>query len=387
VRLVYALAIAPDLSGLDDDSFFRDTSLFLADGDGYVSGLDAFTFGEPQPTADHPPLYPLLLSFIARLGFRSVDALRMLGVGAGSLTVLAVGLTANRVAGYRAGVIAAVVCALYPAFVAADGALMSETLFGTLVAFAVLQTLRLLDNPTPLGIALLGLLTALAALTRSEALLLIPLLAVPVVAAAPGRRLQLATIMAAVAVLVISPWVARNWDRFGEPVYSTNDGATIAGANCHQTYYGEKIGGFLFQCVVDVPQPRTPNRAIRARRLREAGFEYAGDHMGRAVVVAGLRFARLWGFYAPGDQIHLTGRDPDVQRVGIWLYYAVLAAGIAGAVGMFRRGHLTQLAVLLVPVLLASATAVATYGLLRLRHIAEISLIVLTGVATDRALK
>ena len=387
MRLVYALAIAPDLSGLDDDSFFRDTALFLADGDGYVSGLDAFTFGEPQPTADHPPLYPLLLSFIAWLGGRSADALRMVGVGAGSLTVLAVGLTAHRVAGYRAAVIAAVLCALYPSFIAADGALMSETLFGMLVAFAVLQTLRLLDNPTRLGIALLGLLTALAALTRSEGLLLIPLLAIPVLAAAPRRRLELGAIVAGVAVLVITPWVARNWDRFGEPVYSTNDGATIAGANCHETYYGDLIGGFTFDCVVAVPQPRTSNRAIRAERLREAGFEYAADHPTRAVLVAAARLARLWGLYAPGDQIVVTGRDRDVQRVGIWIYYAVLAAGIAGAVVLFRRSQVQHLAVLLVPVLVAVMTAVATHGLLRLRHIAEVSLIVLTGVAGDRALR
>jgi 4-amino-4-deoxy-L-arabinose transferase-like glycosyltransferase len=384
LRLVYALAIAPDLAGVDDDSFYHLTALELADGHGYVGTLDVFTSGQKEPTADHPPLYPALLSLLARLGARSVDAHRMLGVCLGTLTVLAVGLIARRVGGYRAGVAAAVLCALYPAFIAADGALMSETLFGALVALSLLQALVLLERPSGTGMAMLGALLGLAALTRAEALLLVPLLAIPVVAAAPAHRVRHISIVAVTAALVVAPWVARNWDVFGEPVYSTNDGATLAGANCDPTYYGEVIGGFEYRCVEAVRQPATANGAVESRRLRSAGVDYAGEHLGRAVVVGGVRLLRLWGFYEPADQVHVTGRDVRVQRVGVLAYYPLLVAGLAGALWLLRRRRMLTLAVLGMPIVVSSLTAVGTYGLLRLRHISEISLLVLAGVVLAR---
>jgi 4-amino-4-deoxy-L-arabinose transferase-like glycosyltransferase len=381
LRLVYALGLAPDLVGLDDDSFYHLTALELADGHGYVGTFDVFTSGEKEPTADHPPLYPLVLSFLAWLGARSVDAQRMVGVGAGTLTVVAVGLAARQLCGRYAGWAAASLCAVYPAFIAADGAIMSESLFGMLVAFALVLALVLLKRPSIPGTALLGLLIGLAALTRSEGLLLLPLLAVPVLVAAPGRRFRTGATIAVVAMLAVAPWVIRNIDVFGEAIYSTNDGATLAGANCQQTYYGDEIGDFDFTCISAVDQPRTDNRAVRSRALRRAAVDYASDHPGRAVVVGGLRLARLWGLYAPGDQFDATGRHHTVQLVGALVFYVVLAVAVAGVIVLVRQGRLLALAVLLTPILLASVTAVLTYGLVRLRHIAEVSLLVLAGVA------
>jgi hypothetical protein len=384
VRLAYALVLAPDIAGLDDDAFYHLTSLELADGHGYVGTFDVFVSGQKEPTADHPPLYALGLSFLARLGARGVDAQRMLGVCAGTLTVVAVGLAARSLAGRRAGWAAAALCAVYPAFIAADGAIMSESLFGMLVAFALAVALRLLTRPSIAGTALLGLLIGLAALTRSEGLLLLPLLAVSILVAVPGRRVATGATLAVVAALAIAPWVVRNVDVFGEPIYSTNDGATLAGANCEQTYYGHAIGGFDFSCIAAIDQPQTANRAVRSRALRDAAVDYAGDHPGRALVVAGVRLARVWGLYAFDDEVEVTGRNDRVQLVGVIVYYLVLAAGIAGAVLLVRTGRLLPLAVLLTPILVTSATAVLTYGLVRLRHIAEISLIVLAGCALAR---
>jgi 4-amino-4-deoxy-L-arabinose transferase-like glycosyltransferase len=384
LRLGYAVAIAPGVVGLDDDSFFHQTALELADGHGYVATFSVFLFGEKAPTASHPPLYPLALSLLARVGARSVGAQQLLGVATGTLTIAAVGLLGRRVAGARAGLAAAALCAVYPSFIAADGAIMSESLFGCIVAFALLQTLVLLSRPSLWGAALLGLLVGLAALTRSEGLLLVPLLALPLLVAAPAHRLRLVATMAAVAALAISPWVIRNAHVFGQFVYSTNDGNTLAGANCDRTYYGDTIGGFRFECLLAVRQPKTENEAVRASALRAAGRRYARDHLGRAIIVAGVRFARVWGFYAPSEQFHVTGRDRDVQRVGVFVFYAVLAAGLVGAVLLFRRGAALPLSVLLVPIVLASFTAVTTYGLVRLRHVAEVSLLVLAGVAVAR---
>ena len=85
----------------------------------------------------------------------------------------------GRLAGYGAGVAAAALCAIHPAFIAADSAVMSETLFGALVASSLLIAVTMLDRGSTAGMAGLGLLIGAAALTRSEGLLPIPLLALP----------------------------------------------------------------------------------------------------------------------------------------------------------------------------------------------------------------
>jgi 4-amino-4-deoxy-L-arabinose transferase-like glycosyltransferase len=382
LRLAYALLLAPDLRGLGDDAFYRLAALQLADGRGYVGGLDVFLSGKQLPTAVHPPLYPLALSGLARLGARGVDAQRLIGVGTGTVTVLLVGLIARRLGGARAGVVAAALCAVYPAFVAADGALMSESLFGALVAGAMLQTLRLLDRPSLVGTGLLGLTVGAAALTRSEGLLLVALLAVPVGIAARGRRPVTLVVLVAATVLAVTPWVLRNWREFDQPVFTTNEGTTIAGANCHPTYFGDVIGGFVTACLADVESG--DNEAETSNLRRDHGLRFVRDHTRRAVVVAAVRFLRVWGVYDPLDQANLDGRQRDVQAAGLYAFWPLLAGGAAGAVALWRRRERLALAVLLAPAVLTSVTAIATYGLLRLRHITEVSLLVLAGLAVDR---
>ena len=111
----------------------------------------------------------------------------------GVVTVVLVGLIGRRVGGDRVGLTAAGIAALYPILIAADGSLRSEALYTMLVAACMWAALRLVDRPTTLRALVLGAFVGLAALTRTEALILLVLLAVPVVGRssgppAPGRR-------------------------------------------------------------------------------------------------------------------------------------------------------------------------------------------------------
>ena len=97
-------------------------------------------------------------------------------------------LLGRRVGGDRVGLGAAMVGAVYPVLLAADGALMSESLYGLLVASALLLALRLGERRDLASAAALGAVIGLAALTRSEGLLLLPLLALPLCLAGRIRR-------------------------------------------------------------------------------------------------------------------------------------------------------------------------------------------------------
>ena len=376
VRLVYALALAPDIAFLDDDAYYHGTANALADGEGYVRPIDLLQ-GRSVPTAEHPPLYPALLALLSLVGLDSVDAHRLVNVVVGTLAVLAIALVARRLAGDRAALAAAAIAAVLPSFVAADGSLMSEPVLGLLVALAVLQALRAREAPTLRDAALLGVLLGLCTLARTETLLLLPLLLVPVAVKAPRRRVALAGVAVLAAALVLAPWVVRNWTTFDRPVLSTNDGTTLAGSNCPRTYRGPDLGWFVFDCAL-LPPGATGSEAERSAELRRRGLDHVEDNAGRAVLVAGVRVANLWGLYKPSRHNVVAGRHLRVQQAGVVAFYLVALLAIGGLVGL-RRRRAVPLAILLAPLLAATLTAAVTYGSPRLRHGADVILVALAG--------
>lgn len=381
LRAVYALHFAPPLSFVDDDTFFFNAGKELAHGQGYVTPLAAFFRVPSLPTAEHPPLYPVLLAGLSKAGVVSINAERMLNVVIGTVTTLLVGLVAGRISGRRAALVAAGLCATYPAFVASDGAIMSETLFAALVAATLLQALRLLSKWSWPGLVGLGALIALATLTRSEGLLLWPLLVVPIATYSPARRIATITAAAAGCVIVLAPWVIRNWVELGRPLLSDNQGITLAGANCNSTYYGSQIAGFDAACIPSPGRLRREKEAAASSQAQSHALTYVKRHRARAIVIAGARVAAVWGLYAPGRQAVVTGRNVTWQKAGVAMYYALLVLGIVGAITLSRRRRRRDLLVLLTPCVVTSVTAALTYGLVRLRSEAEISLLVAAAIA------
>jgi hypothetical protein len=374
VRVAYAFVVAPDIAFLDDDTYYHVTANALADGHGYVRPIELIQ-GRELPSAEHPPLYSGLLAVVSLLGGTSVDAHRSVGIVAGTLTVLLVALVARRLAGDRAALAAAAVAALFPAFVAADGSLMSEPLLGTLMAGTLLVALRARERPTIRTLIALGALVALCGLARTEALLLLPLLVAAVVWRAPDRRLALGAVSAVAALLVLAPWVVRNWSTFDRPLISTNDGTTLAGGNCDRTYHGDDLGWFVFACALE-PRDATGDEAERSARLRERGLDYIGEHKGRAVVVAGVRVLGLWGLFRPARHNVVTGRDVTVQKLGVIAFYPI---ALLALLGLWRIRRTPHLAIMLAPLLAATLAAAVTYGGPRLRHGADVAVVALAG--------
>jgi hypothetical protein len=76
--------------------------------------------------------------------------------------------------------------------------------------------------------------------------------------------------------------------------------------------------------------------------------------------------------------------DLAVERGGAIVFYLVLALAIVGAVNVAQRG--AGLAILIVPILLASCTGMLAYGTSRFRVPADVALLTLAGVAIARVL-
>jgi 4-amino-4-deoxy-L-arabinose transferase-like glycosyltransferase len=381
LRALYLFTVARHVNGAGDWHFYHWQANLIAEGRGFIEPFKFLFDHHVSPSAGHPPLYPLALAVVSKLGGTGELSHRALGLILGACTIVLVGLLGRRAGGDRLGLLAAALCAVYPLMIAVDGALMSETLYGPLIAVVLLAAWRLIDRPGPWIALATGAAIALAALTRSEALLLLVVLAWPAAwRGGPGWPLRAALATLACA-LVIAPWTIRNADRFSAFVpISTNDSTVLAGANCPLTYHGVDLGGWNIECI---SPRRDDNEAEQAAIWRREATDYARDHAGRLPIVAAVRFLRVWDLWQPRGQVMFAeGRQRRVEQAGVVVYFAFLVLGAVGAVALYRRG--VTLLVLLAPAVAVCAAAVLGYGVPRLRHAFEIPLLVLAAAGILR---
>lgn len=383
LRLVYGLVIVKTKPLLGDGLEFHLLAEGIADGKGFAQ---AMPFHPPAlPTADKPPLYPLVLALFTKLTGHGWQPHQVAGAMIGTGTVAAVGHLGRRVGGERAGLVAAAVAAVYPLLIATDGSFRSESLYALLVVATLLSAYRLLDRPTTRSAVLCGALIGLATLTRTEAIALLVLLVLPAALLAPRRRgaLRLTAVATAAAVVVLAPWLIRCWTTFDRPVFvSTNSGGLLAGANCDRTYHGEFLGQWVLACL---GPPRLGNEAAISSQLADRGLTYARDHAGRLPVVLAVRVLRTWELYRPkqqwGIEQFFEGRDRRVEQAGVVTYYALALLALYGLVLLRRRGQ--PLRILLAPALLVTLVSLGAYGFTRFRVAAEIPIVVLAAITLD----
>src|SRR6202044_2358357 len=172
--------------------------------------------------ADHPPVWTLILVLAALVGVKSVFGQILWSCVVGAIAVWVVGLAGRAVTGPRTGLIAAAIAALYPTFWINDGALMSETAVLLLVALSLWALFRLWRRPTLPRAVVLGAVSALCALNRSELVLLVPVFVLGAGLLTRGprarRRVALTVVAALAAGVTFVPWWAYNQTRFSSSV-------------------------------------------------------------------------------------------------------------------------------------------------------------------------
>jgi 4-amino-4-deoxy-L-arabinose transferase-like glycosyltransferase len=215
-----------------DPSDFSRTAASIASGHGYPPTNRAPGGG---PSAFRPPGYPFLLAGVyAVAGGTAPQIGRLAGALLGTLAVALIGLIALRLWGARVGFVALSVAAVAPPLVILSTALISEALFVPLVLAAVLVALRGRDSPGRYRRAsATGVLVGIAALTRTNGVLLLAPLALAFAPAPPRRRIGAwgaSGVVVLAAVLTIAPWTVRNWAVFHTFIpISDETGYTLAG--------------------------------------------------------------------------------------------------------------------------------------------------------------
>lgn len=393
IRVTYALAVVADDPVGGDAYFYHHGAELLADGEGFIVPYEFLEIGVRTEAADHPPLFIAYLALWSLVGLGSYEAHLVAGALAGVAAVVLVGLLGRRVAGATTGIVAAAIAAVYPNLFGWDAMLLSEPTATLGVLAVCLAAYAHRAAPSRRTAIVLGAMIGLAALTRAELLLLSVLVAIPVVLA--RTRLDLRTrlvqlVGAGIAcVLVIAPWVGYNLSRFEHPVtLSTGLDITLVYSNCDSVYSGPLLGYWDFSCA-GVPfgssdtEYLAMDQSERGAEFREQALDYARDHAGEVPKVVAARIGRVLGLFRPGQQIQLDtaveGRDAWVAKTGMWSFYALALASIAGLVVLGRRG--VPRYPLIAPMVTVIVAAAMTFGATRYRAAAEPLLCVLAAVA------
>lgn len=413
VRVTWVLVARRNFALHGDDYFYHWQANALADGMGFINPLTWKALHRIDPSAAHPPLYSMYLAVVSWFGGTTPLAHRLASCVLGTNGVVLVGLVARRIAGPRAMVIAAFLAAVYPMLWINDGMLISESMYVPLIALVLLCAYRFWDSRSWLDAALLGGTIGLAALTRPEAVALVPLIGVPFLFAkrhgATKRRILAFLLIGATCLVVILPWWVRNLATFENPVFlATGHGSVLQSANCDQTYSGQYLGYWSIDCITaGRPPANAQQRALAADkefpgvayllaqdprdesipdvRARDKAFDYIDAHMTRVPLVAAARVARVWGFYRITQQVDFDvffeRRGHWPSWTGTWMYFALVPLSVFALVMMRRRR--VPISPMIAIVLMVTFTAAVSIGITRYRVGADVMLVILGGIGID----
>jgi len=193
------------------------------------------------PTASRVPLYPI---FVAAVTFGHGEFISLLllqsliGVG----TVWCAAMIAQNLFGNTAGLIAALLTAIYPYYVVHDTALQETGLFTFLTALAVFLLMNVRRGGSAFMSMCAGIVLGAAVLTRAN---LAPFAVVaplwPLIQRSPNaimwrRGLWLCLACAVALTVTVSPWLVRTYWLTGLPTLSTEAGFALWESNNSFTF-------------------------------------------------------------------------------------------------------------------------------------------------------
>jgi 4-amino-4-deoxy-L-arabinose transferase-like glycosyltransferase len=171
----------------------------------------------------HPPLYLYFVGVPFAL-FGTLAAVQYAQCLVGALLVPAVGLVGRRAFGERAALVAAAIAAVYPELVWFASHFWAETVFTTLLWWAMERLLAADARNSTGAAAASGLVWGLAILTRETVLYFLPVAALWLAWRRAGGARR-AALLVATSALVVLPWTLRNWLVFDAFVPVSTSGA------------------------------------------------------------------------------------------------------------------------------------------------------------------
>lgn len=353
----------------------------------------------PRPTAYRPPAYPYALAAAEKvgglLGVGSLATARIFQALLGTLVVALVGLLARRLWDRRVATLVLAIAAFEVPLVLLSGTLLSESLFVALELGALVAVLSRSRGPRPhrlLLLVLAGMLTGLAALTRTNGLILLAPVALLAWQRSRDSPRLVAPVIAVVAALVtVGVWTARNAEVLGSFVpVSTETGGTLVGTYS-PTSRADPRTPANWHVLSDIPlyaslareQTALSETAIDSR-LRGDSLRFARAHPGYVATVWWWNTLRLLDLTG-SRRVRFGASTVDVPGgaavAGALLFHALALLALVGV--LLPAARRVPWAIWLVPGLLWIGTALVTSETPRFRAGLEPFVIMLAALALE----
>lgn len=330
---------------IDPEPFrFGDSDSYWVLAQTIVNG-EPYQYGGPTAQVFRMPGYPLLLAgWMALLGGEpSVLAVRMLSVLLGTLTVGLVYLLGMQIFNRTTGLVAALITAFYPGAIVTSVLILSEPPFCLLMLLQLILLVKCsrAEMSGALAFAFLaGIAGGCATLVRPSWLLFNPLVAALLlfVAGTASRKLVVSLTLMVAMCIPLAPWWVRNVRLIGHFVPTTLQ----VGASLYDGLNPDADGGsemsFVpkFRQTVEAEEVGPEDDVLEYRldqRMKQASIDWAKEHPGRVVQLAGIKFLRLWNVW------------PNAAEFGGWLPRLLVTVSyvpllILGLIGVWRFRHL-----------------------------------------------
>ncbi len=319
----------------EDALEYDQLALNLIQGQGYRE--------EGELTARRPPFYSMFLAGIYAAAGHNYQAVRILQAVLSTLTVVLIAAWAWLLFGAWSGCLAAFLAALHPGFYFyyyGCSALITETLYTFLLTSALFTLYLYFTSRAWMVAALSGFAWGLAILTRPIPLSLLPVLpfALILLGYSFWQTFRYHCIVGVVVLLVLSPWIIRNYLLFKTfvPV------ATMGGSQFYSSNHPDSdgFGDGLLKGVI-YPQEQElkatgMNEAMRSKYFYKKGWEVIFFNPEKSFKL----FLRKMFLYM--DPIITLYNQTPFKKIINWPYIFILMASCAGFILALKDSAIRQ---------------------------------------------
>ena len=297
-----------------------------------------FPYGVLHESAARPPGYMLFIGVLYTIFGAHPTGVMLIQTLFGPMVIVLVWLLARRLFDARVAAVAAVLAAVHPNLWQWEGRLYSEALA---LPLAVLLFVLVLDRPPTRRLAVwTGVVLGLSLLVRPTSVLFVPVIVAAFWTSGGGRvALRYGAYSLGVAVLCVIPWTVRNYALTNSFVPLSLQDMAVAGT-FNPTSANDPTYPFAWRPYTerdkDIFGPQATNqlseRDLQEEMLRRAK-DYIEDHpssVAKAFFWNGI--VRTWDLRSAGQVVleaPFEGRNENVARAGLYLYWTLLVAAVA----------------------------------------------------------